>query len=96
MSSAKRERVTMWVVEGVFMLRPLSLSDGLISFDRGSMVKLKRRQERGLPWHMPLSTVNFLLVNPFRIMLVEAFTYRDLMVLMRFVGRPGASRVFQR
>jgi len=69
----KRDRVMLCKAEGMLMFRPLIYGDDLIRRERGLIVKLKRRQERGSPWHTPLLTVNFSLVWPLRITLVVAF-----------------------
>ncbi len=95
-SSAKRASIALWWLSGVSMFRPISLSVVLSIWDIGSMARLNRRQDSGSPWQTPLVTRNFLLISPFRITIVSAFEYRDLMVFTRFCSIFIVSRTFHR
>src|SRR5258708_9452121 len=83
-SSAKRAGIALWWLSGVSMFRPVSLSVVLSIWDIGSMARFNRRQDSGSSLQTPLVPRNFLLISPFRITVVSAFEYRDLMVFTRF------------
>src|SRR5258708_36557305 len=94
--SVKRDRINLWWVFCVLMLRPDSLSVVLSRWDMGSIARLNSKQERGAPCLTPLVMGNFLLISPFRMMAVSAPVYRDFMVVIRFVGKFIFSSTLQR
>ena len=74
----------------------LELGHSLTRFDMGSIARLNRRHERGLPWCTPLVIRNFLLGLLLSMTVVSALEYKELIVSIRFLGMFIACRMFQR
>ena len=86
-SLAKRVAMSLSWVPGIISSFKLDFLNIRL---KGSIPRLKRRQERGSPWHTPLVTQKHELRYPFIITLVEAFEYRFCMVCIKC----GAYKVF--